>query len=113
MKTHLTVHGPTRKGGKKPDLVAPGVRIYAARSGHNNEICQMSGTSIAAPHVTGAIALLLSAREKQQPRFSQLNASQICAAIRRTTQDFEGRWDKGRGCGVLDVYKLFEEFRLI
>ncbi|MEH2186110.1 MAG: S8 family serine peptidase [Nostoc sp.] len=105
-------YGPTRKGGKKPDLVAPGVGIYAACSGTDNEICQMSGTSIAAPHVTGAIALLLSAMEKQRPEFPQLNASQICAAIRRTTQDFEG-WDKGRGCGILDIHKLFEVFGLI
>ncbi|MCC5611385.1 S8 family serine peptidase [Nostoc sp. CHAB 5834] len=105
-------HGPTRKGGKKPDLVAPGVGIYAACSGTDNEICQMSGTSMAAPHVTGAIALLLSAMENQRPE-SQLNALQICAAIRRTTQDFQGMWDRGIGCGILDIYKLFEEFGLI
>jgi subtilisin family serine protease len=58
--------GPTGDGRLKPDLVAPGERITSATKatpgGPPAAYSDESGTSFAAPHVSGAIAAFLSAR---------------------------------------------------
>jgi subtilisin family serine protease len=51
--------GPTRDGRQKPEISAPGHDVIAASSRTVNGVTTMSGTSMAAPAVTGAIAVLL------------------------------------------------------
>ena len=106
-------YGPTRDRRGKPDVCAPGQAITAARSGTDGEVVGQSGTSMAAPHVTGAIALLLSRREKERefdPDWKQWSAAQIQAALTQNTQNFNGAWSAGMGYGVLDVQKVLDTF---
>jgi subtilisin family serine protease len=74
--SYFSSKGPTGDGRLKPDLVAPGERIFSCASkGKQKEILkkpgvgacdyyQESGTSMAAPHVSGAIAAFLSIRRE-------------------------------------------------
>lgn len=50
--------GPTRDGRLKPDVAAPGNNIMAASAGTAKRYLPTHGTSVAAPQVAGAIALL-------------------------------------------------------
>lgn len=66
--------GPTADGRRKPDLVAPGESILSAYHGFvrrrstnysaEDLYIEMSGTSMAAPHVSGILAAFLSVRRE-------------------------------------------------
>ena len=105
-------YGPTRDGRNKPDLTAPGEYIAAAASKTRNGVISLCGTSMAAPHVTGAIALLFSYWVKQRAHtlgWKQYNALQIQAAITQGAQHYNTPWHPGRGFGTLDVESLIQE----
>ncbi len=100
-------YGPTRDGQRKPLVCAPGVKVRAAEGGTAEGVFADSGTSMAAPHVTGAIALLLSRAAKAGKVPS---GNQIASALRQKTQNYNGRWDRGQGYGVIDVTALLAAF---
>ncbi|MFY1689531.1 S8 family serine peptidase [Plantactinospora sp. WMMB782] len=57
--TSFSSRGPTPDGRSKPDLVAPGEDVLSALPGGGYG--SLSGTSMAAPHLAGVVALMWSA----------------------------------------------------
>ena len=64
----------------KPEITAPGSSIFAANMGSGNQGVSMSGTSMAAPHVAGVVALMKQAH----PNWTN---EQIKAALMNTAVD--------------------------
>jgi subtilisin family serine protease len=91
--------GPTRDGRPKPLLVAPGVRVLSVRSrtdaGAPPSYARMSGTSMAAPHVAGTLALMMQAAGRQ--RVTTLR--QLLFSTLQPAPDADPRW----GYGKLDI----------
>jgi serine protease AprX len=76
----VTVDGSNRL---KPDISAPGVGIVS--SVPNNLYAQNSGTSMAAPHVAGLVALLVSARPELKGQVDTIEELIERYAVPRTT----------------------------
>ena len=91
-------HGPTADGRIKPDVVAPGERIRSCNSHFRKRpLAQLyreeSGTSMAAPHVSGLLAAFLSVRREYRGR-----PDEVKAILLRTCTDIgRDRYHQGRG----------------
>lgn len=69
-------YGPTDDGRIKPDISAKGVAVYSCNGPNDNTYEILSGTSMAAPAITGLIVLL-------QQHYNNLNATFMKAATVR------------------------------
>lgn len=107
--------GPTPYCIKKPDIVAPGSNIvscninsYSNRASVNRlgaatapmMYTVKSGTSMATPVVSGAIALLLSSHP-------ELTNREVKLRLRNTAVDLGYHWEK-QGWGMLNIRRLLE-----
>ncbi len=89
--------GPTLDGRVKPDIVAPGVLITAAKAGGG--YTTMSGTSMATPMVSGVVALILS-------KNPDLTPEQVKSVLKETAKDL-GEDRNTQGAGRVDAYLAF------
>ena len=92
--------GPTGDGRAKPDLVAPGEKIVSLIPGGLKDT--MDGTSMAAPHVSGAAALLLARYPELIGRPTRVKEI-LCA----TATDL-GRERYFQGRGMVDILRAMQ-----
>lgn len=104
--------GPTKPDGiAKPDLVAPGVGIWST-SAPNSDILRSrptwesyhldTGTSMAAPMVSGAVAVMLQV----SPKLTQAAVQKI---LRETAIPLEGVDNMAQGAGRLNLAAAVQE----
>lgn len=96
----FSASGPTRDGKQKPEVSAPGHRINAASSRTGNGKVRKSGTSMAAPHVTGLVALIMQAAP-QTLTVAQIRRA-VSGAARRNPPP-GGDWNPRFGVGRVDA----------
>lgn len=112
--SYFSSKGPTGDGRMKPDLVAPGERVVSCAAGPKKaeilgkpgvtdfEYREESGTSMAAPHVAGAIAAFLSIRREfigEPERVKRIFLS-TCTDL--------GRERSFQGHGLLDLMRAIQ-----
>ncbi|MCD4733311.1 S8 family peptidase [bacterium] len=87
----------------KPDVTAPGVDIKSTSVSGDTSYEYMSGTSMAAPHTAGAIALLLDADDTLTP-------GQVKTILEQTSVDLGSAGkDNTYGSGRIDVLAAVNE----
>ena len=96
-------------GGLKPDITAPGVDIVAARATGtemgtvvDDSYTMESGTSMAAPHVTGAVALLAQ-------RHPDWTAGRLKATLMGAAKPVPGQTGYQQGAGRVDVARAITQ----
>jgi hypothetical protein len=106
----FSANGPRVDWVMKPDLVAPGVNLIGpSHINSNNSFC--SGTSCSTPVVSGAIAVLLSALQKNNIKYT---VGTIKGALIATSNPIENKqagepypwWQQGSG--LIDVEKAYD-----
>src|SRR5690606_22491680 len=96
--------GPSQCGGEgslliKPEVSAPGINVRSSYL--NGSYAQLTGTSMSAPHVSGAVLLLKEA-------FPFLSGDIILMALYLTAFDLgEPGEDNDYGMGLIDVLAAY------
>jgi serine protease AprX len=98
--SYFSSRGPTGDGRLKPDLVAPGEKIRSLVPGNGMKL--MDGTSMAAPHVSGAAALLM-ARHRELASDPERIKQILC----ETATDL-GRERYFQGAGLVDILRALQ-----
>jgi subtilisin family serine protease len=97
---NFTSNGPTSDGRIKPDVVAPGINVYAAVvkeiSGNDSSYEYTSGTSFSTPITAGIAALILSAHPELTPM-------QVRDALRNTAS-MSNNPNNVLGWGIVNAY---------
>ncbi|MGE0814037.1 MAG: S8 family peptidase [Vicinamibacterales bacterium] len=116
--SYFSSRGPTGDGRRKPDLLAPGERIWSCAAGKERQrfgsltkpdgspaavlYLEQTGTSMAAPHVSGAIAAFLSVRREFIGQPERVKEILLQGAIDLQRERYV------QGAGLLDLMRMLQ-----
>lgn len=116
--SYFSSRGPTGDGRRKPDLLAPGERIWSCAAGTEAAkyagaldaagqpvsvlYLEQTGTSMAAPHVSGAIAAFLSVRREFIGQPERVKEIVLQAAVDLRRERYV------QGAGLLDLMRMLQ-----
>ncbi|MEO6804398.1 MAG: S8 family peptidase, partial [Granulicella sp.] len=113
--SYFSSKGPTSDGRRKPEVVAPGEKIISAASSQRAALTPLpgldgahfgyiedTGTSMAAPHVSGIVAAFLSVKREFIGQPERVRELVVQSAI-----DL-GRDPNFQGAGLVDLMKLIQ-----
>ena len=104
--SEFTSWGPTPNLDFKPEITAPGGQIYSTLQ--NDKYGVMSGTSMAAPHVSGGSALVLQRVDKDFGLTGNARAEMAKNLIMSTANPLSDRFGfvspRRGGAGVMNLY---------
>jgi hypothetical protein len=101
--------GPTRDKREKPEVSAPGHNVRAALSSSRNGSRLMSGTSMAAPAVTGMIALMYSEALQRNANLSINAVRDVLIKVARKNPPPGNAWHPQFGHGRVHVSEAVRE----
>jgi serine protease AprX len=90
-----SAHGPCLDGRKVPHMVAPGCDVDSTVTGSGYGL--MCGTSMASPHVTGAVALFVEHYRNRPDYTTDPSPAMIKAAFLPVAHDLAGEHDADNG----------------
>lgn len=104
--SYFSSSGPTRDERKKPEVSAPGHAVIAANSTTKNGVIRMSGTSMAAPAVTGLIARIFRMAVKKEKKLSIDDTRKILIDGARKDKNEGKDWHPRYGFGKVSAQSL-------
>ncbi|MDR0873179.1 MAG: S8 family peptidase [Prevotellaceae bacterium] len=126
--SYFSSQGPTADGRIKPDIAAPGTALASAVNAfasdysptsrnkimlvakeNNSYFGIMQGTSMAAPMVTGAVALMLQRNPELTPENIRELLSELAVKDDFTGETANNTW----GFGKLDVYNILSSRKML
>lgn len=111
--SYFSSWGLSADGELKPDVTAPGGGIFSAYN--DGEYGPMSGTSMASPHVAGAVALIKQGLRKKYPEMSAGELTALVKNLLMSTATIHTNPETGaftsprqQGAGIINVDKALK-----
>ena len=86
--------------GKGLDLMAPGSTVYSTTPG--NTYARYSGTSMAAPHISGVVALMKAVKP-------EITTDEVRSVLKNTARKTQNHSTSEYGSGVVNAFRAVEE----